>query len=244
MRKSIYSGLVGWAVLGVVSCGAAAPASFGQAGPDTVVPVPRKEAYWMKMHDGFLDRAKQGNVNLLFLGDSITEGWKYNSTWKRHYEPRHAANFGIGGDRTQHVLWRIQNGELENLHPKVVVLMIGTNNAGGNSADQIAQGVNAIVDHLRKQLPTTKILLLAVFPRGAQPGTPVRDKLTAVNQQIAKLDDGSNVRYLDIGKAFLQPDGTLSKDVMPDYLHLSSKGYQIWADAIEPVLWSMLDEHK
>jgi lysophospholipase L1-like esterase len=204
----------------------------------------------MELHKRFLDRGspeqikKQGDVDLLFLGDSITQGWNDNAVWKRHYGPRHAANFGIGGDRTQHVLWRIQNGELEHIRPKVVVLMIGTNNAGSNGPDEIAQGVTTIVENLRKQLPKSKILLLGVFPRGPKAGTAVRDKLKSVNERISRLDDGSNVRYLDIGKAFLEEDGAISKEVMPDYLHLSLKGYQIWADAIEPTLWSMLDEQK
>jgi lysophospholipase L1-like esterase len=226
------------------------PFADAQAGPDTVVPAPR-DGGWFEMHKQFLDRGAAhniktlGDVDLLFLGDSITQGWRgAPSVWNRHYGPRHAANFGIGGDRTQHVLWRIQNGELEHIHPKVVVLMIGTNNVGSNGPEEIAQGVTTIVENLRKQLPKSKILLLGVFPRDPQPASPRRERLKLVNERISKLDDGSNIRYLDIGKAFLQADGTLTKEVMPDYLHLSGKGYQIWADAMEPMLWSMLDEQK
>ncbi len=196
------------------------------------------------MHRGFLDRAKKGNkdpVDLLFLGDSITQGWHDNAVWKRFYGPRNAANFGIGGDRTQHVLWRIQNGELEGIEPRVVVLMIGTNNASSGTADEIAQGVTAIVTELRHRLPEARILLLGVFPRGQKPDA-TREKLQAVNEKIAKLDDGSHVKYLDIGKAFLNEDQTISREIMPDYLHLTLKGYRIWADAMEPTLWSMLDE--
>ncbi len=163
------------------------------------------------------------------------------TVWKRFYGPRNAANFGIGGDRTQHVLWRIQNGELEGIEPKVVVLMIGTNNASSGTADEIAQGVTAIVKELRHRLPKAKILLLGVFPRGQKPNE-LREKLGAVNAKIAHLDDGSHVKYLDIGKAFLNEDGTISREIMPDYLHLTRKGYRIWADAMEPTLWSMLDE--
>jgi lysophospholipase L1-like esterase len=211
--------------------------------PDTVKPVPR-EAGWMKMHESFLDRAKKGDVDLLFLGDSITQGWNGQSQiWDRYYGPRNAANFGIGGDRTQHVLWRIQNGELEGISPKVVVLMIGTNNVGSNTADEIAQGVTAIVKELRTKLPDAKILLLAVFPRGEKPN-PDRAKLQQVNDQIAKLADDKAVTYLDIGAKFLHDEGTISKDEMPDFLHLTRKGYRIWADAIEPTLWSLLDEPK
>jgi lysophospholipase L1-like esterase len=209
-------------------------------GPETVVPAPR-EGPWMDMHRNFLKRAKQGNVDLLFLGDSITQMWNDNEVWKRFYGPRNAANFGIGGDRTQHVLWRIQNGELDGIEPKVVVLMIGTNNASSATADEIAQGITAIVEELRHRLPRSRILLLGVFPRGQKPDA-TREKLQAVNARIARLDDGSHVKFLDIGKAFLNEDGTISREIMPDYLHLSAKGYRIWADAMEPTLWSMLDE--
>ena len=121
------------------------------------------------MHEKFLSQAKKGDIDLLFLGDSITQGWNNNEVWRRHFGPRKAANFGIGGDRTEHVLWRIQNGELEGIAPKVTVLMIGTNNSGANTPEEIAQGITAIVDELRKRLPNTKILLLGVFPRGESP---------------------------------------------------------------------------
>jgi beta-glucosidase len=209
-------------------------------GPETVVPKPR-EGRWMDLHRSFVERAKQGPVDLLFLGDSITQGWHDNEVWRRFYVPRNAANFGIGGDRTQHVLWRIQNGELDGIDPKVVVLMIGTNNASSGSVDEIAQGITAIVEELRHRLPKAKVLLLGVFPRSQKPDA-TREKLQAVNAKIARLDDGSHVKFLDIGKNFLNEDGTISREIMPDYLHLSRKGYRIWADAMEPTLWSMLDE--
>jgi len=187
------------------------------------------------MHESFLSRAKQGNVDLLFLGDSITQGWHDNQVWQRYYGPRHAANFGIGGDRTEHILWRLANGEVEGIKPKVVVLMIGTNNAGSNSADDIASGVTAIVKDLRKRLPETHVLLLGVFPR-SEKSDKLRAKLQQVNEQISKLDDGSHVTYLDIGKSFLNPDGTISREIMPDFLHLSAKGYLLWADEVNRAL--------
>ncbi len=197
----------------------------------------------MKLHESFLKRAKEGKIDLLFLGDSITQGWANNEVWQRFYAPRDAANFGIGGDRTEHVLWRLEHGEVEGIRPKVVVLMIGTNNSGSNTAEEIANGVTAIVKSLREKLPETKILLLGVFPRGEKPGS-IRDKLAAVNAQIAKLDDGKILKYLDISKNFLQDDGTIARDVMPDFLHLSPKGYRIWADAMEPTLQAMLEGGK
>jgi lysophospholipase L1-like esterase len=227
--------------LGVV-CLIATGLSACAQGPETVVPKPRGGP-WMGLHHRFVERAKQGKVDLLFLGDSITQGWNENEVWKRFYGPRNAANFGIGGDRTQHVLWRIQNGELETIEPKVVVLMIGTNNTSSASAEEIAQGITAIVEELRHRLPKAKILLLGVFPRGPKPDA-TREKLDSVNALIAKLDDGAHVKFLDIGKAFLNEDGAIAREIMPDYLHLSGKGYRIWADAMEPTLWSMLDEPK
>ena len=206
----------------------------------TTAPVPR-EGGWMKMHESFLERNKKGDIDLLFLGDSITQGWAGRDgdgqgpiqVWNRSYAPRNAANFGIGGDRTQHVLWRLEHGEVDGLKPKAVVLMIGTNNAGRDTPAEIADGVTAIVKALRTKLPETKILLLAVFPRSAKPNA-IRERLKSVNERVQKLDDGKMIKYLDIGPKFLDDDGTISKDVMPDYLHLSRKGYRIWADSMEP----------
>jgi lysophospholipase L1-like esterase len=224
-------GIVGLVATGMPACA---------QGPDTVVPRPRDGA-WMEVHRSFLVQAKKGHVDLLFLGDSITQGWHENGVWRRFYAPRHAANFGIGGDRTQHVLWRIQNGELDGIEPKVTVLMIGTNNLSTGTPDEIALGIKAIVEETRRRVPKTHILLLGVFPRDPKPSS-TRDRLKSVNEKIARLDDGSHVRFLDIGKAFLNADGTISKEVMPDFLHLSAKGYGIWAEAMEPTLRSMLGE--
>ncbi len=188
-------------------------------------------------HEKFVSIAKEGKTQLVFLGDSITAGWAGNGkdVWAKAFNGYTPANFGIGGDRTQHVLWRIENGELDGgIKPKAVVLMIGTNNSGSDSAEGIAKGVTAIVKTIRAKQPQAKILLLAVFPRGEKASpNPGRDKLKQVNDIIAKLDDNKNVFFLDIGGKFLQPDGSLSKDIMPDFLHLSAAGYQIWADAIE-----------
>lgn len=221
-----------------------APSSklFAQT-PTTLEPAARSDEWWQNMHKDFLKQAEKGDIDLLFLGDSITQGWNNNETWKKHYGPRHAANFGIGGDGTQHVLWRVQNGEIDGIKPRVVVMMIGTNNVGGSSADEIASGVKAIVAELRKRLPETKILLLGVFPRSEKPDE-ARAKLKKVNEQISKLDDGEKVHYLDIGSSFLEKDDTISKEIMPDYLHLSPEGYERWAAAIEPSLKKLLGEDK
>jgi lysophospholipase L1-like esterase len=194
-------------------------------------------------HKQFLERAKKGDIDVLFLGDSITQGWEGagKDVWKMNFEPLKAANFGIGGDQTGHVLWRITEGkELEGISPKVAVLMIGTNNMGGHSAEDIAGGIKAIVEELRKQKPDMKILLLGIFPRSPKAADKVRDKIKDVNARIAKLDDGKSVFYLDIGEKFLDKDGALAPEIMPDYLHLSPQGYKIWADAITPTLEKLL----
>jgi len=223
---------------------------LGLAQTETAVdPAPRKKEYpwmsvavWTQMHEGFLKRAKEGKIDLLFLGDSITQGWGGNAVWQKYYGPLNAANFGIGGDTTENVLWRIQNGEIDGIAPKVVVLMIGTNNFGleGHQPDAVAKGVATIVQTLRKKLPSSKILLLAIFPRDEKPGTENRNRIKKVNDQIVALDDKKNVRFLDIGAKLANPDGTLSKEVMPDFLHLSEKGYQIWADAMDPLLKQLM----
>lgn len=201
--------------------------------------VSKTDKGWTTRHEKFLQRAKEGNVDVLFLGDSITQGWegRGKQAWQENFESLKAANFGIGGDRTQHVLWRITEGkELEGIDPKVAVIMIGTNNMSSNSAPEIAEGISAIVRELRRQKPQTKVLLLGVFPRSAKADDQVRGKIKDVNKQIAKLDDGSMIRYLDIGDRFLTADGELTKEIMPDYLHLSDKGYSIWAEAVTPML--------
>jgi lysophospholipase L1-like esterase len=201
----------------------------------------------LKRHEGFVEIAKKGDVDVLFLGDSITDAWRGGAakpTWEKYFVPAKAANFGISGDRTQHVLWRIKHGELDGIKPKVAVLMIGTNNIGSDSAAQIAEGIAAIVKTIRDKSPSTKVLLLAVFPRGEKAGNPGRTKIAEINKTIAKLDDGSHVRYVDIGPKFLEKDGSLTKEIMPDFLHLSAKGYEIWGDAINPTVQEMLGAKK
>jgi lysophospholipase L1-like esterase len=205
-------------------------------------------ANWVSRHEGFLAEAKQGGFDLVFLGDSITDGWRTKGTnvWAKSYAPRRALNLGIGGDRTEHVLWRIANGELDNVKPKALVLMIGTNNTGKqkdgsprNTTPEIIQGVAAVVKAVQAKLPKTKILLLAIFPRGEK-DAPQRAQIAEINTAIARLDDGKKVIYLDIGQKFLEPDGTLPREIMPDLLHPNEKGYQIWADAIEPTLATLM----
>src|SRR5262245_33035533 len=208
--------------------GALAGATFlggdGRAGDKknpAVAPINRDIA----RHKQFLANIKNAAPEVIFLGDSITQGWEGagKAAWKKHFEPLKAFNLGIGGDQTGHVLWRLtEGGEWESIKPKVCVVMIGTNNTGKHSAEDIAGSITEIVRTIHKKSPTTKVLLLAVFPRGAQAGTPIREKIATINKIISKLDDGKTVRYLDIGEKFLQKDGTLTKDIMPDFLHLSA----------------------
>lgn len=194
-------------------------------------------------HADFLLRIKEGEVGLLFLGDSITDFWPRRGEWSwMKFAPYHPADFGISGDCTEDVLYRITNGELDGITPKVTVIMIGTNNIGhyrDEKPEWAANGVKKIVDTVREKLPNTKILLLAVFPRAAK-ASPERQKVAQINEIIAKLDDGKTVRFLDIGKSFLDADGEIPLDIMPDKLHPSPKGYDLWYDAMHPLLDEML----
>ena len=206
-------------------------------------PVPRSGG-WTKRHQSFNKRVAQGNCDLIFIGDSITQGWegRGKKVWAKHYTKRNAVNLGIGGDRTQHVIWRLDNGNLHRIKPKAAVIMIGTNNSGSNSSQEIADGVEVIVKQLRKKLPETKVLLLGVFPRGADKADKRRQVNEGANATFKKIADGKSVHYLDIGQKFLKEDGTLPRDIMPDLLHLSEKGYTIWAESIEAKLKELMGE--
>jgi lysophospholipase L1-like esterase len=218
---------------------AAAPARADDKKNTAVIPSVKNE----DRHKKFLEIAKKGDIDVAFFGDSITDGWhgREKDVWKEHFEPLHAANFGIGGDRTQHVLWRMQNGELDGYKAKAVVVMIGTNNLGSNSDEEIAEGIKAVVEEIHKQQPKAKVLLLGIFPRGEKPEDKNRDRIKNINKMIAKLDDkGKTVKYLDIGDKFVEKDGSIAKETMPDFLHLSKKGYEIWADAIDKPLKDLM----
>ncbi len=226
-----------------------AATSFAETAKNLAIDPKPRDAGWMKRHESFNEVSKKGEAQLVFLGDSITQGWEKNGkeVWAKTWEPLKAANFGIGGDRTEHVIWRLQNGNFDGIKPKLVVLMIGTNNTGhqgrpavehggavyASSAEQTAEGVKMILDILEKKLPETKVLLLGIFPRGATKDDAMRKQNVATNNIISGFADGKRIFYTDIGNTFLQPDGTLPKETMPDLLHLSAQGYQMWTDAIE-----------
>jgi lysophospholipase L1-like esterase len=209
---------------------------------------------FFQLHDSFLARGKSGPIGVLFLGDSITEGWtKAPHIWDYYFGKYQPANFGIGGDQTQHVVWRITNGELDGISPKVVVLMLGTNNSAAHTGEQIAAADKKIVELIRAKLPETKVLLLAIFPRGPRKNrdgvvtdavladtTKRMAAITAANAELTKLDDGKNVRFLDINARFLGNDGTIPNIIMPDQLHPNAAGYQLWAEAMKPLLDEMM----
>lgn len=198
------------------------------------------EGWWKERHERCVAQTKAGGIDLVFLGDSITQGWEGagKPTWDRLFAPRRAANFGFSGDRTEHVLWRLANGEIVGLDPRLVVIMIGTNNIGHGSSTpgQTADGVRAIVTKLLTELPKTKILLLGIFPRSERPDDPLRVKAAEATAAFKDLADGKRVFFQDIGHAFVYRDGSLRKFLMPDLLHLSPDGYELWGKAIAPTV--------
>lgn len=177
------------------------------------------------------------HADIVFDGDSITNRWEGTGreTWNQRYASI-AADFGIEGDRVENVLWRLSKGQVDGVDPKVVVLMIGTNNSGRDSADQIAEGIKALVAEYEKRCPNAHIILMGIFPRGAKPTDGGRLKVAAVNAQIRVLDDGARVTFIDITDKMLESDGTLLPTMAPDFVHPTAPGYQIWADAIQPTI--------
>jgi lysophospholipase L1-like esterase len=226
----------------------------GRGMPSTLVEVTQSRDWknydWVKRHEAIVRMVRTRPVELVFLGDSITHFWggepadarlRGAEVWDRYYGKRKAINLGYGWDRTENVLWRLRHGEVDGISPKVVVVMIGTNNAAITTVEEIAAGVGAICDELSVRLPRSKILLLGIFPRGAKPNL-VREKMDAVNGLLARMDGRGNVTYLEIGKVFVEPDGSIAPAIMNDYLHPTAAGYERWAEAMEPVLKRLLGE--
>jgi lysophospholipase L1-like esterase len=209
-----------------------------------------------KRHESFNVISKKGEAELVFLGDSITHSWegKGKAVWEKTWAPLKAANFGISGDRTEHVLWRLDHGNFDGLKPKAIVLMIGTNNTGHQgrpqkeidnavykcTAEQTAEGIKAILAKLQQKCPSAKILVLGIFPRGADKNDKFRQQNEATNAIIKGFADDKKVFFLDVGDKFLEADGTLPKAIMPDLLHPNEKGYQIWSDAMEAKVKELL----
>ncbi|MES2604165.1 MAG: GDSL-type esterase/lipase family protein [Pseudomonadota bacterium] len=214
-------------------------------GVNTAV-VPDLSPRFVEKHQANLAVAKAGNIDLLFAGDSITDFWRNpegafagKPVFDKHWGAIKTANFGIAGDTTQGVLYRLQHGEGQGFSPKAVMLMIGTNNTRANSAAEIAEGIGAIVLEMQKDFPAAKILLLGIFPRST-PVDPVRKQIAEINSIISKLGDDKKVFYMDIGKVFLDAQGNIGTDIMSDGLHPTTKGYELWAAAVSAKLAELL----
>jgi len=208
-------------------------ATFAQTTSTAVIPVPMSKPGWMERHESMNAKARQGKIDLIYIGDSIVQRYEGvgKPVWDHYYAPRNALNLGISGDRTQHVIWRLDHGNIDGITPKLAIVMIGQNNGGHNSATEIAEGVTEVVKRIRTKLPDTKILLLGIFQRREKP-TPERAVLAEANEIISKLAD-SSISYMDINSVFVQPDGTIPATLMPDYEHPSELGFKRWAEAIE-----------
>ena len=225
----------------------AAPAVRAQPA-DAAVPK-RGNARFYELHAQHLQRSAQP-MGVLFLGDSITEGWRNApDVWETAFGRYLPANFGIGGDRTQHVLWRVEDGVLDRARPHVVVLLLGINNSATNSGEEIAAANTRLVGLIREKIPGAKVLLLGILPIGPRQlsngtfddGVKRMAAVRTANALLAKLDDGVHVRFLDFGARFLPgPDGKMPAELMPDQLHPSPAGYRLWAEAMQPLLDEMM----
>ncbi|TWT32694.1 platelet-activating factor acetylhydrolase IB subunit [Blastopirellula retiformator] len=216
--------------------------------PTAVTSESRNDKNWWKdRHEQKLAAAKAADkIDLLMVGDSITHGWegRGKEVFKEFYGDRNAHNIGFSGDHTEHVLWRFEHGELDNMSPKLAILMIGTNNTGHRKdpSENTAAGIKKIVGQLREKLPETKVLILAIFPRSANKSDEMRKINDGTNEIIKDLADDKMVFFLNINDKFLTEDGTLTKEVMPDLLHPHEKGYRIWAEAVEPTVAKLMGE--
>lgn len=220
--------------------------------PSTLVPLTQNRDWrvydWTARHQAATALMKERQPEIVMLGDSITHFWGGEplggrrtgaEVWDKFFAGRRVVNLGYGWDRTENVLWRLTHGEFDNVTPRVVVVMIGTNNVTLNTPDEISSGIAAICAEIHRRSPKTRILLLGIFPRGERPDAN-RRTIDEINQRIAKLDGHDGITYLDIGRKFLSEDETISKDVMYDFLHPSAKGYEIWAAAMGPTLERLL----
>lgn len=225
-------------------------------GSTAVEPLPREEALtsetipgsWRQRHEEFIALGRRQRIDVLFLGDSITDYWRTtgHESWSQQFKPLHAANFAIAGDRTQHLLWRLRHGEIATLHPRVIVLLIGSNNTGTekdgmprNAPREVVDGIAAVVNLLRAQLPDSQILLLALLPRGERE-VAQRAEITAINAALPSLQDGVKIHLLDLGFLFLRPDGSLRRELLPDSVHPSAAGYRLLADLLAPQVRRLL----
>ncbi|MDE1171309.1 MAG: GDSL-type esterase/lipase family protein [Verrucomicrobium sp.] len=214
------------------------PAVHAQANPAAT---PESRNSWMEKHELFnlVLKKNKGKFDTAFLGDSITEGWRGRAqdVWDKTFSAYKPFNLGIGGDRTENVLWRIDNGMFDEFQPKALVLMIGTNNLSKkHTPEQTAEGVRAIVDDIHKRSPGTKIIVMGILPRGQSATDPMRALVQQTNELVKKMAEEKGLAYLDIGPKLLESDGSITKDTMPDFLHPTKRGYEAWAEAVAPVL--------
>ncbi len=224
-----------------------------EVSPMAIQPVPRTDANSQAAHVQLLEKARKGGIDVYFEGDSITRRWGTSDTqyrdflanWTQNFYGWNAADFGWGGDTVQNILWRLQNGELDGVNPKVIVLLAGTNNLGGKPApdgsaakvEEVVGGIRAILDVMRQKAPQAAIILLGITPRNGEGMAPI---IRQINVRLAGLADGKIIRYLDLNDRLASPEGSPIEGVTVDGLHLSLKGYQIWADALKPVLTELL----
>lgn len=243
MRTSCL--LLSTAILAITNLRADGPPPFSElitAVPANVSPTtyPVAQQYWLIRADQKIkDAAARANeIKIIFDGDSITDSWenKGRAVWQSRLMKYHPFDFAMSGDRTQHVLFRLAEGQARGLDPKLIVLLIGTNNIPIDKPEQIADGVAAIIKVYRERCPNAVILLQGIFPRSETPDAPNRVKIKETNALLTKLADGTKVVYVDFGDKFLEPDGRISSTVLYDYLHPTPKGYTIWADALQPFI--------
>ncbi|MDD7983943.1 GDSL-type esterase/lipase family protein [Lentisphaera marina] len=202
--------------------------------------------WWLRRHQEKLTQKEQlGDVQVVFLGDSITHAWdKYQEPWNQYFAKYNALNIGFSGDRTENVLWRLENGAVDGIKPKVLVMMIGTNNAGKykEASAETAIGVKAILQDLRQRLPKTKILMLAIFPRGKDDSSPMRQLTMGTDEIIKTYADDKNIFFMNINKIFLDDKRIVHRSVMRDFLHPSKDMYPKWAEAISPKITELMNQ--
>jgi lysophospholipase L1-like esterase len=225
---------------------AAVSASSASAAPDS--PSPRVDTNSALAHEQLLNKTRQGRIDVYFLGDSITRRWgatdypEFLAHWKQSFHGRNAADFGWGADQTQNILWRITNGELDGVNPKVIVLLAGTNNIGANpkpdTAVGTAKGIEAIIKTCKAKAPGATVILMAIFPRNDSELS--NGAINETNGLIAKLADGKTVRFLDINDQLADKNGKLFEGMTVDKLHLSLNGYEVWAKNLKPILTELL----
>jgi lysophospholipase L1-like esterase len=246
--------LISLVIAGVYGSGGAARASPSQPIEHADQPMARTDANSLKAHEQLMAKRTQGKIDVYFMGDSITRRWGTSdrqyadllSNWNANFKGWNAADFGWGADKTQNMLWRLEQGELDGVNPKVIVLMAGTNNIGNVSpADDVdaraadtVRGVAAVLKVLRARAPKATIVLMGITPRNDN--IKVMPIVDAADRSIAKLADGQRIRYLNINAQLADRDGVLLPGMTKDGLHLTAKGYQLWANALKPILLERL----